>query len=82
MIDCFSEACYNLLKNKDLKKNKNIRTKTKKIKKQMKWMCNSRNPCLKKRTLLQQSDFSDILFDVIEEELVPFLNKLLKKCNK
>ena len=78
MITCLSEVCYNLLKNKHLKKNMNIASKTKNIRKQMKWMCNSTIPCQKKRTLLQKSDFGDILFDIIDKDLVPFLHKLLK----
>ena len=78
LIDCLSEACFNLLKNKHLKKNKNIVTKTKRIRRQMNWMSKSTNPCKKKRTLLQESDFGDILFDVIDNDLVPFLHKLLK----
>ena len=82
MITCFSEICYNLLKNKHLKKQKNIRAKTENIKNQMKWMMNSTTPNRKKRALLLQSDFGDILFDVISENLVPFLTKLLKKSNK
>ena len=81
MITCFSEICYNLLKNKHLKKQKNIRAKTENIKKQMKWMMNSTNPNRKKRALLLQSDFGDILFDVISENLLPFLTKLLKKTS-
>ena len=82
MITCFSEICYNLLKNKHLKKQKSIRAKTENIKNQMKWMTNSTTPNRKKRALLLQSDFGDILFDVISENLVPFLTKLLKKSNK
>lgn len=78
MITCLSEACYNLLENKHLKKNMNIATKIKTIRKQMKWMSSSTNPCQKKRALLLQSDFGDILFDIIDEDLVPFLHKLLK----
>ena len=82
MIICFSEICYNLLKNNDLNKNRNITMKTGNIRQQMKWMMNSTTPIRKKRTLLLQSDFGGILFDVIAENLVPFLTKLLKKVNK
>ena len=82
MITCFSEICYNLLKNNDLNRNRNITMKTGNIRQQMKWMMNSTTPIRKKRTLLLQSDFGGILFDVIAEYLLPFLTKLLKKSNK
>ena len=82
MITCFSEICYNLLKNNDLNRNRNITMKTGNIRKQLKWMMNSTTPSRKKRTLLLQSDFGGILFDVIAEYLLPFLTKLLKKSNK
>ena len=73
MIICFSEICYNLLKNKHLKKQKRIRAKTENIKNQMKWMMNSTTTNRKKRALLLQSDFGGILFDVIAENLtIPY----------
>ena len=75
MITCFSEICFNILKNKHLKKSKK---RTGNVRKQMKWMSNPKNPCNKRRALLLDPKFGNILFDIIAENLVPFLNKLLK----
>ena len=57
MITCFSEICYNLLKNKHLKKQKRIRAKTENIKNQMKWMMNSTTPNRKQDQKLYRCDF-------------------------
>ena len=78
IILCISEACFNLLNNKHLKNKQHVVNKTRKIKRQMKWLSDPAQPFSKKRALLLKPEFGDILFSVIGDVLVPFLHKLLK----
>ena len=78
IITVMSEACFNLLNNKHLKNKQHVVNKTRKIKRQMKWLSDPAQPYSKKRALLLKPEFGDILFNVIGDVLVPFLHKLLK----
>ena len=80
LIAIMSEACFNLLNNKHLKKKQFVTHNTRKIKKQMKCLSDTAQPYSKRRALLLNPEFGNILFSVIGNVLVPFLHKLLKNC--